>query len=47
MDIVKPVESSFGSETSRAKFEMVETALKAERDRCVAADEGWIWVADR
>ena len=36
----KPVGPSFGNETSKDRLEALESALKTERDRCAAAEEG-------
>lgn len=33
---------SLGNEASKDRLEALETALKSERDRCAAAEEGWV-----
>ena len=41
MDTISMDRSSSGNGVSSERFEALEAALKAERDRCAAADEGW------
>jgi len=43
MDTMSTVGLSSGhKEASRERLEALEAALKAERERCAAADEGWV-----
>ena len=41
VDTIKIAGSSSGNEASSERLEALEATLKAERDRCAAADEGW------
>lgn len=42
MDTINSVGASLGNEASKDRLGALEAVLKAERDRCAAADEGWV-----